>query len=186
MVNRFFSQFNAVMMKMVEFVLKVAPIGVLPDSAHVRNLGLMRWCVSSSGRHVPGLLCSCAWCSCLFAFTRRTRCAFCECCRCWPRSPPAAQRHHPAQHGDAEEDVSAKVANFTIPLGATINGRTAIMQSHRRVAAQAFGMDRRRGVLTVILTATLASIGTAGVRAWSTIMLAMVFSAVGLPAEGIP
>ena len=84
--------------------------------------------------------------------------------------------------------VSPKIASFTIPLGATINmDGTAIMQGVAVVfAAQAFGMDLgAAGYLTVILTATLASIGTAGVPGVGTIMLAMVFGAVGLPAEGI-
>ncbi|AZL84589.1 MULTISPECIES: dicarboxylate/amino acid:cation symporter [Aliivibrio] len=84
--------------------------------------------------------------------------------------------------------VSNKVASFTIPLGATINmDGTAIMQGVATAfIAQAFGVDLSIGdYMTVILTATLASVGTAGVPGVGLIMLAMVLNQVGLPLEGI-
>lgn len=84
--------------------------------------------------------------------------------------------------------VSRKISSFTIPLGATINmDGTAIMQGVAVVfAAQAFGIPL--GIpdyVTVIATATLASIGTAGVPGVGLITLSMVFNSVGLPIEGI-
>lgn len=84
--------------------------------------------------------------------------------------------------------VSNKVASFTIPLGATINmDGTAIMQGVATAfIAQAFGVELSIGdYMTVILTATLASVGTAGVPGVGLIMLAMVLNQVGLPLEGI-
>lgn len=84
--------------------------------------------------------------------------------------------------------VSNKVASFTIPLGATINmDGTAIMQGVATAfIAQAFNIDLTMGdYISVILTATLASIGTAGVPGVGLIMLAMVLGQVGLPLEGI-
>ncbi len=84
--------------------------------------------------------------------------------------------------------VDNKVASFTVPLGATINmDGTAIMQGVATVfIAQAFNVDlSMTDYLTVILTATLASIGTAGVPGVGLIMLAMVLNQVGLPLEGI-
>ncbi|MDP5210867.1 dicarboxylate/amino acid:cation symporter [Microbulbifer sp. 2205BS26-8] len=84
--------------------------------------------------------------------------------------------------------VDNKVAAFTIPLGATINmDGTAIMQGVATVfIAQFFGVEIGLiGYLTVILTATLASIGTAGVPGVGLIMLGMVLQQVGLPLEGI-
>ena len=84
--------------------------------------------------------------------------------------------------------VSNKVASFTLPLGATINmDGTAIMQGVATVfIAQVFAIDLTlTDYLTVILTATLASIGTAGVPGVGLIMLAMVLNQVGLPVEGI-
>lgn len=84
--------------------------------------------------------------------------------------------------------VDNKVASFTVPLGATINmDGTAIMQGVATVfIAQVYNIDL--GVpdyLLVILTATLASIGTAGVPGVGLVMLAMVLQQVGLPVEGI-
>ncbi len=84
--------------------------------------------------------------------------------------------------------VDNSVASFVLPLGATINmDGTAIMQGVATVfIAQAFGIDLTLGqYLTVILTATLASIGTAGVPGVGMIMLSMVLTQVGLPVEGI-
>ena len=80
------------------------------------------------------------------------------------------------------------VASFTVPFGATINmDGTAIMQGVATVfIAQVYGVDLGLGdFLAVILTATLASIGTAGVPGVGLIMLAMVLQQVGLPVEGI-
>ena len=84
--------------------------------------------------------------------------------------------------------VDNKVTSFTIPLGATINmDGTAIMQGAAVVfIAQAFGIDLTPSMLlTTVVTAVTASIGTAGVPGVGTIMLAMVFNSVGLPAEGV-
>ena len=84
--------------------------------------------------------------------------------------------------------VNNKIASFTVPLGATINmDGTAIMQGVATVfIAQAFNIDLSMGdYIAVIVTATLASIGTAGVPGVGLIMLAMVLNQVGLPVEGI-
>ena len=84
--------------------------------------------------------------------------------------------------------VSRKISGFTIPLGATINmDGTSIMQGVAVVfVAQAFGIELSAvDYLTVIATATLASIGTAGVPSVGLVTLAMVFDSVGLPVSGI-
>ena len=90
----------------------------------------------------------------------------------------------------AEKRIGAhnSIASFTVPLGATINmDGTAIMQGVATVfIAQAFNIDiSMGGYLAVIATATLASIGTAGVPGVGLIMLSMVLQQVGLPVEGI-
>ncbi|WP_462171487.1 dicarboxylate/amino acid:cation symporter [Pseudoalteromonas xiamenensis] len=90
----------------------------------------------------------------------------------------------------ATKKLGAKnsVASFTIPLGATINmDGTAIMQGVATVfIAQVYGIDLTiQDYLMVIVTATLASVGTAGVPGVDLIMLAMVLNQVGLPVEGI-
>ena len=84
--------------------------------------------------------------------------------------------------------VNNSIASFTVPLGATINmDGTAIMQGVATVfIAQVFNVDLSLSdYLMVVLTATLASIGTAGVPGVGLIMLAMVLDQVGLPVEGI-
>ncbi len=84
--------------------------------------------------------------------------------------------------------VDNSVASFTLPLGATINmDGTAIMQGVATVfIAQAYGLDIGiQGYLMVILTAVLASIGTAGVPGVGLVTLAMVLKQVNLPVEGI-
>ena len=89
---------------------------------------------------------------------------------------------------EKELGVSKNIASFTIPLGATINmDGTAIMQGIAVFfIAQVYGYELTFSMmLTVILTATLASIGTAGVPGAGTIMLSMVLQSVGLPIEGI-
>jgi DAACS family dicarboxylate/amino acid:cation (Na+ or H+) symporter len=84
--------------------------------------------------------------------------------------------------------VQNSVASFTVPLGATINmDGTAIMQGVATVfVANVYGIELAFGdYVTVIMTATLASIGTAAVPSAGLIMLAMVLGQVGLPVEGI-
>ncbi|MBG9881493.1 dicarboxylate/amino acid:cation symporter [Bacillus paralicheniformis] len=84
--------------------------------------------------------------------------------------------------------VPEPISSFVQPLGATINmDGTAIMQGVATVfIAQVYGNDLSlTQLLMVVLTAVLASIGTAGVPGVGLIMLAMVLQTVGLPVEGI-
>lgn len=84
--------------------------------------------------------------------------------------------------------VSRGISSFVLPLGATINmDGTALYQGVCALfVAQAFGVDLGGGdYITIILTATLASIGTAGVPGAGVIMLSLVLASVGLPLEGV-
>jgi Na+/H+-dicarboxylate symporter len=84
--------------------------------------------------------------------------------------------------------INRSIASFVLPLGATINmDGTAIMQGVATVfIAQAYHIDiGLSGYLVVILTATMASIGTAGVPGVGLVLLTMVLRQVGLPIEGI-
>lgn len=84
--------------------------------------------------------------------------------------------------------INKEIAAFTIPLGATINmDGTAIMQGVATLfVAQVYDIPLTFGMmLTVVLTATLASIGTAGVPGAGAIMLTLVLQSIGLPLEGI-
>ncbi|HAG41405.1 MULTISPECIES: dicarboxylate/amino acid:cation symporter [unclassified Pseudoalteromonas] len=84
--------------------------------------------------------------------------------------------------------VSRTVSSFVLPVGATINmDGTALYQGVLALfIAQAFGIDlTTTDYLTIIATATLASVGTAGVPGAGLIMLSLVLTTVGLPLEGI-
>ena len=84
--------------------------------------------------------------------------------------------------------VPAPISSFVQSLGSTINmDGTAIMQGVASVfVAQVYGIDLTMGqIVMVVVTAVLASIGTAGVPAVGLVMLVMVFKQVGLPVEGI-
>ena len=88
------------------------------------------------------------------------------------------------------EKMGAKreIASFVLPLGATINmDGTAIYQGVCAIfIASCYGIDLTLNqMITIVLTATLASIGTAGVPGAGMIMLAMVLTSVGLPVDGI-
>ena len=91
---------------------------------------------------------------------------------------------------ECTEKLGAKkdIASFVLPLGATINmDGTAIYQGVCAIfIATCFGIDLTLAeMITIVLTATLASVGTAGVPGSGMIMLAMVLQSVGLPVEGI-
>lgn len=197
-VNRFFTQFNAVMMYMIGLILKVAPIGIFCLIARTfANLGLdgifpmIKFIATTYlGLFIQLLV---VYMVILFLFTRLNPFHFLR--KMLPVmlfafSTSSSNATIPLNLETLEKKcgVDPKVASFTIPLGATINmDGTAIMQGVAVVfIAQAFGIELTAAALaTVVLTAVSASIGTAGVPGVGTIMLAMVFESVGLPAEGV-
>jgi len=84
--------------------------------------------------------------------------------------------------------VPRSISSFVQPLGATVNmDGTAIMQGVATIfIAQVFNADlTMTELLTVVITAVLASIGTAGVPGVGLVMLALVLQSVNLPVEGI-
>ena len=84
--------------------------------------------------------------------------------------------------------VPESIANFVLPLGATINmNGTVIYHGVCAVfVAACYGIDLSIGQITaIIVTSTFASIGTAGVPGAGVVMLAMVLHAAGLPLDGI-
>jgi Na+/H+-dicarboxylate symporter len=84
--------------------------------------------------------------------------------------------------------VSKTVGNFVLPIGVTINmDGTSCYQAIAAVfIAQVFGLDLTvMQQITIVMTATLSSIGTPGVPGGSIIMLVIVLSSVGLPAAGL-
>lgn len=196
-VSRFFTQFNDVMMHMIGFIMKVAPVGIFCLIARTfANLGItgILPMLKFIGTVYLGLLIQLlvVYMVLLLLFTRLNPFRFLR--KMLPVmlfafSTSSSNATIPLNIETLEEKcgVDPKVASFTIPLGATINmDGTTIMQGAAVVfVAQAFGIDLpMTALLTVVLTTITASIGTAGVPGVGTIMLAMVFSSVGLPIEG--
>ena len=84
--------------------------------------------------------------------------------------------------------VDKSIGTFTIPLGATINmDGTAIMQGCATFfLASLYGIDLGfTEIITIVITATIASIGTAGIPSAGIIMLTVIFTQIGIPLEGI-
>ena len=84
--------------------------------------------------------------------------------------------------------VDKSISTFSIPLGATINmDGTAIMQGCATFfLASLYGIDLGiNEILTIVITATIASIGTAGIPSAGIIMLTVIFTQIGIPLEGI-
>ena len=84
--------------------------------------------------------------------------------------------------------VSKEIASFVLPLGATVNmDGTALYQGVAAVfIAQVYGIPLDLGAqLTIVLTATLASIGTAAAPGVGILMLVIVLQQAGIPLEGI-
>lgn len=197
-VNRFFVQFNAVMMRMIGLVLKVAPVGIFCLIARTfANLGIegIMPMIKFIGTVYLGLAVQLlvVYMLLLFLFTRLNPFHFLRkmlpvMLFAFSTSSSNATIPLNMQTLERKVGVDQKVASFTIPLGATINmDGTAIMQGAAVIfIAQAFGIALSPAALvTVVITAAAASIGTAGVPGVGTIMLAMVFESIGLPAEGV-
>lgn len=197
-VANFFSQFNDVMMEMTITVMKLAPIGVFClISKTFATLGFSAFqpMLKYMGSVTLSLFLQCfiIYQSLLFAFTRLNPLKFVK-----KFAPVMGFAFSTATSNAAiplsvdtlhkKLGVSKQISSFTVPLGATINmDGTSIMQGVAVVfIAQAYGMNLTMGDLaTVVLTATLASIGTAGVPSVGMVTLSMVLTSIGLPTEGI-
>ena len=187
------TSFNEVTQKVMSFILAVAPYGVF---------ALMTWVVAAQGPKIlgslglvllaayigyaihvilvysmsvkifakmsPGVFFKKIFPAAAFAFTSTSSVASLpvtkECCD--------------------EMDVNSEISSFVLPLGATINmDGTAIYQCVAAIfLAKCIGVDLTiTQMITIVVTATLASIGTAGTSGAGMIMLAMVLDAVGIP-----
>jgi len=193
-----FEDLNVVVMRLVTILMNLAPYGVFCllaglftdlDIGTIRNLG-MYFGVVFFALVVHGLVTYSVLLKVLtglnpIIFLKKMRDAI-----LFAFSTASSNATIPVTLETATKKMGASnsIASFTVPLGATINmDGTAIMQGVATVfIAQVFNVDLSLSdFLMVILTATLASIGTAGVPGVGLIMLAMVLEQVGLPVEGI-
>ena len=197
-VSNFFSEFNDVMMEMTMAIMKVAPIGVFCLIARTfAGLGFSAFApmIKYMGSVTLALVIQCfvIYQILLFVFTRLNPVKFIK------KFAPVMGFAFSTATSNAtipmsidtlhkKMGVSKQISSFTIPLGATINmDGTSIMQGVAVVfIAQVYGIHLSPADLaTVVVTATLASIGTAGVPSVGLVTLSMVLASVGLPIEGI-
>lgn len=197
-INRLFEQANEILMLIVNIVMKTAPYGAFALIASaIGGAGLDA--IGSMGAYmitvIIGLILHAAITYSLAiwllgktnpltfykGFLPAMSVAF---------STSSSNATLPISMKTAQENlgVSKSISSFVQPLGATINmDGTAIMQATAAVfISQVYAINLDfTDIILIILTATLASIGTAGVPGVGLIMLAMVLNQVGLPVEGI-
>ncbi len=189
--------FNEVINHLMEFIISLSPIGVFT---------MMAWVIATQGAEILGSLALVLLCAYLgyavhavlvYSLSARIfvgmspmrffRGAFAAMMFAFTSTSSAATlpvSKECAKELDADEDIAA----FVLPLGSTINmDGTAIYQCVATVfLASCVGMNLTIGqMVTVVVTATLASIGTAGVSGAGMIMLAMVLTAMGIPVDMI-
>lgn len=197
-IRRFFVDLNDVVMQLVTIVMKFAPLGVFALIAElVASLGIdALWLLKDYFLLVLGVLLLHVFVTYPllvqvltglnpFHYIKKMRTAqlFAFSTASSNATLPVTLRTVTKRLG-----VHSSVASFTVPLGATINmDGTAIMQGIATVfIANAYGIDlSTTDLITVVLMATMASIGAAGVPGVGLILLATVLSQVGLPVEGI-
>ncbi|WP_296878199.1 dicarboxylate/amino acid:cation symporter [uncultured Methanobrevibacter sp.] len=195
--NKLFSEGNTIMMEMTSIVMKFAPIGVFCLMARTfAGLGVDGLLPLSKyilcvliGLAIQGFI---VYPTLLVIFTRLNPLKFFRkftSVMFFAFSSSTSNATIPLNLEKLSElGVSRDVSSFTIPLGATINmDGTAIMQGCAVMfAAQAYGIDlTTSALLTVVFTAVMASIGTAGVPSVGLITLTMVFNSIGLPVDAI-
>ena len=193
-----FNDLNEIFMKCMEMILKLSPIGVFCLIARTfANIGFDAFVpmLKYMGCVILALAIQCfvVYQLLLFLFTRLNPFKFLK--KFFPVmnfafTTATSNATIPLSINtlDKKLGVSKKISSFTIPLGATVNmDGTSIMQGVAVIfVAQIFGITLSPSdLVTVIITATLASIGTSGVPSVGLITLAMVFQSVGVPTEGI-
>ena len=191
-VGSFFSQFNDVMMEMTMMVMSLAPVGVFclisrtfATIGFSAFLPLAKYMVAVF--LALGIQCFVIYLSMLKLFTGLNPIKFIKNffpVMAFAFSTATSNATIPLSIDTLAKKmgVSKRISSFTIPLGATINmdGVAVVF------AAQAFGIHLdMMDYITVIGTATLASVGTAGVPSVGLVTLTMVFNSVGLPVEAI-
>ena len=197
-VIRFMDAVNEAMIQLVHLVMKIAPLGVFALIAAIvgqYGLGILQTLLVYSLVVVAGL----AIHMCLVYPTAVRLFAGMSPIHFFKGVAPAqlvafstssSNATLPVTMECAEENlgVSEEVSAFVLPLGATINmDGTALYQGAATIfIAQVYGLDLTlQQQLLVVLTATLASIGAAGVPGVGMITLALVLKTVGVPLEGI-
>lgn len=197
-ITQIFEEANVLVLKLVEMIMLIAPFGVFALIAKTMatlgwdmmpKLALYMICVILA-LFIHALV---TYQGILYLFTRLNPVRFFKnfypaMAVAFTTASSSATLPVTIETSEKRLGVSSKIASFCLPLGATINmDGTAIMQGVATVfIAQLYNFDLGlMDFITVIVTATLASIGTAGVPGVGLLMLSMVLVQVGLPVEGI-
>lgn len=204
-VIAFFDGFNDVIIQIVNYIMMIAPYGVFalmasliveiagenPDSALQLLMALLKYSlVVLGGLFIMAFI---IYPSILMAFTKVKYFDFFKAIRpaqllAFSTSSSSATLPVTMKQVEEELGVSEEVSSFVLPLGATINmDGTSLYQGVAAVfIAQALGMELTwTQQLMIVLTATLASIGSAGVPGAGLIMLIIVLESINVPAAGI-
>lgn len=201
----FFDAFNDVIIKIVEYIMLIAPYGVFalmasliveiagenPDSAVELLFALAKYSLIVVGGLV--LVVFGVYVVILKSFTKLPVKDFFKAIRPamllgFSTSSSNATLPVTMRQVENEIGVSEQISSFVLPLGATVNmNGTSLYQAVAAVfIAQALGMDLTLSQqLTIVLTATLAAIGSAGVPGAGLIMLIIVLEAIGVPGAGV-
>jgi Na+/H+-dicarboxylate symporter len=200
----FFDGLNEAMMKIILLVMWLSPLGVLglvvwkfgeaslQEGGLVAMIGSLAWFIVTvlMGLAIHGLITLFLLCHFLGA---RNPVTFMlamgpALLTAWSTASSSATLPLTVECATKSAGIKEKAAGFVLPLGATINmDGTALYQAVSVIfIAQAYGVDLTLyQLLLVVLTATFASIGTAGVPQAGLVMMVIVLNAVGLPIEGI-
>ena len=197
-VIKFFDGINEAMIKMVHIIMEFAPYGVFALIAAIIGefgLGILGPLFKYSIIVIFGLFLHViiTYSAALKIFTKVKIISFFKGVRpaqliAFSSSSSSATLPITMECVEENIGISKEISSFVLPLGATINmDGTALYQGVAAVfIAQVFGMDLNIGQqLTVVLMATLASIGAAGVPGIGMITLTMVLKQIGVPLEGI-
>ena len=199
-IVRFFNQLNLVLLKIIDFIMAFAPIGVFALMADLivsysGDIGIF----SSLGLYALTVVLALAFISFVFyplilrLFTKKTlkqffKAAFPVQMLAFSTSSSAATLPLTMERTQKHLGVSDQVSSFVLPVGVTINmDGTSCYQAVAAVfLAQVLGLDLTFGQMLLILaTATISSIGTPGIPGGSIVMLMIVLDSVGIPVEGL-
>ncbi|MGJ8666035.1 MAG: dicarboxylate/amino acid:cation symporter [Patiriisocius sp.] len=197
-VKKFFDGFNEVILKMIDLIMLAAPYGVFallaalvveaPSADLFAALGMYALCVVGGLALMVGVYVLMVW-----VFTKKSPSFFLNGIApaqllAFSTSSSAATLPVTMERVEEHLGVKKEVTSFVLPIGATINmDGTSLYQAVAAVfIAQAFGMDLDFSTqLGIIVTATLASIGSAAVPGAGMVMLVIVLAQAGIPEAGL-
>ena len=197
-VKKFFDGFNEVILKLIDLIMLAAPFGVFallaalvvesPSLDLFKALAWYAFCVVLGLTLMLGVYLLLVW-----VFTKTSPSTFMKGMSpaqllAFSTSSSAATLPVTMERVEEHLGVDEEVTSFVLPIGATINmDGTSLYQAIAAVfIAQAFGMDLSLSAqLGIIVTATLASIGSAAVPGAGMVMLVIVLAQAGIPEAGL-